>query len=58
MKNKFFCCLPSQARKNGRRIASINHDLAWTLTLPTPQNRLRNKLASVTVGWRSSSHDA
>jgi hypothetical protein len=40
MKISFFGSPQAQARKNGRRTSFISHDLAATLTLPTPQNRL------------------
>ena len=40
MRTHFFPSQGLNPRKKGRRIAFIKHDLAATLTLPTPQNGL------------------
>jgi hypothetical protein len=40
MRTHFFSSQGLKPRKKGRRISFIKHDLAATLTLPTPQNGL------------------
>jgi hypothetical protein len=40
MRTRFFSSQELNPRKNGRRISFMSHDLASTLTLPTPQNSL------------------
>jgi hypothetical protein len=40
MSTPFFCSTDAQARKNGRRICSINDDLGRAYTWGTPSNRL------------------
>jgi hypothetical protein len=40
MKNSASDRLGTEHREKDRRISILKHDLASTLTLPTPQNRL------------------
>ena len=40
MRTHFFCSQGLKSRKKDRRISFIKHNLASTLTLPTPQNSL------------------